>query len=367
MKIGVPKEIKDREHRVALTPDGACHLVDQGHEVLVQSQAGVGSGFHDNDYLAAGTKVVGRPQAWDVDLVLKIKEPLEPEYPFLHRQMLFTYLHLSGVSPVLTESLLKAGTTAIAYETVEDHLGRLPLLMPMSAVAGTMSITVGNHYLAHMNGGKGTLLGLLLGKRNGKVLVIGDGTVGRHAARTAWSLGAEVCVAGLDQNRFPILRKEIGEDVSFILSTPENLGSATRDADLVVGAVLLPGAKAPSIVTDAMVHAMETGSVVVDVSIDQGGCMATSRPTSHSDPIFLKHGVIHYCVSNMPGAYPHTSTLALTRATLPYATALANQGLEAFRKDSGFAKGVNVYQGKIACRAVAEALKKLDNYGELEL
>lgn len=367
MRIGVPKEIKDREHRVALTPDGARQLVEQGHEIMIQSQAGLGSGFHDEEYLAVGTKVVSLDQAWDVDLVLKVKEPLEPEYKFLGRQILFTYLHLSGVASSLTETLLTAGTTAIAYETVEDHLGRLPLLEPMSAVAGTMAITVGSHYLAHVNGGKGTLLGMLLGKRNGKVLVIGEGIVGRHAARAALALGATVCVAGLFEERIPTLKKAIGENFEFILSAPENLAEVTCTVDLIVGAVLLPGAKAPSVVSESMVRAMEPGSVIVDVSIDQGGCIATSRPTSHSDPIFIQHGIIHYCVTNMPGAYPHTSTIALNRATLPYAMVLANEGLESLRKDSGFAKGVNVHQGKITCRAVAEALDKLDRYRALEL
>ena len=367
MRIGVPKEIKDREHRVALTPDGARQLVEQGHEILIQSQAGLGSGFHDEEYLAVGTSIVSLDQAWDVDLVLKVKEPLEPEYKFLGRQILFTYLHLSGVAPSLTETLLTAGTTAIAYETVEDHLGRLPLLEPMSAVAGTMAITVGSYYLAHVNGGKGTLLGMLLGKRNGKVLVIGEGIVGRHAARAGLALGATVCVAGLYEDRIPNLKTAIGENFEFILSTPENLAKATCAVDLIVGAVLLPGAKAPSVVSESMVRAMEPGSVIVDVSIDQGGCIATSRPTSHSDPIFIQHGIIHYCVTNMPGAYPRTSTIAMNRATLPYAMALANDGLESLRKDSGFAKGVNVHQGQITCRAVAEALDKLDRYRALEL
>jgi len=367
MRIGVPKEIKDREHRVAVTPDGAGQLVAEGHEVLIQSHAGLGSGFPDEEYLAAGAKVVSQDQAWDVDLVIKVKEPLKSEYKFLGRQILFTYLHLSGVDPLLTETLLTAGTTAIAYETVEDHLGRLPLLEPMSAVAGTMAIIVGSHYLAHVNGGKGTLLGMLLGKRNGKVLVIGEGIVGRHAARAALALGATVCVAGLFEKRVPILKTAIGENFEFILSTPENLAEATCAADLIVGAVLLPGAKAPAVVSESMVRAMEPGSAIVDVSIDQGGCIATSRPTSHSDPIFIQHGIIHYCVTNMPGAYPHTSTIALNRATLPYAMALAKEGLEFLQKDAGFAKGVNVHQGQITCRAVAEALDKLDRYRELEL
>jgi alanine dehydrogenase len=367
MRIGVPKEIKDREHRVALTPDGARQLVEQGHEVLIQSQAGLGSGFQDEAYLVAGAKAVSQEQAWNVDLVIKVKEPLETEYKFLGRQILFTYLHLSGVVSSLTDALLAAGTTAIAYETVEDHLGRLPLLEPMSAVAGTMAITVGSHYLAHVNGGKGTLLGMLLGKRNGKVLVIGEGIVGRHAARAALGLGANVSLAGLFEERLPSLKTELGGNFEFILSTPKNLSEATRTADLIVGAVLLPGAKAPSVVSESMVRAMEPGSVIVDVSIDQGGCFATSRSTSHSDPIFMQHDVIHYCVTNMPGAYPHTSTIALTSATLPYLMALANEGLDALRKDAGFAKGANVHQGYITCRAVAEALDKLDRYRAIEL
>jgi len=367
MRIGVPKEIKDREHRVALTPDGVRQLMEHGHEIFIQREAGLGSGFHDEEYLAAGAQPVSQDQAWDVDLVLKVKEPLEFEYKFLGRQMLFTYLHLSGVASSLTEVLLNAGTTAIAYETVEDQKGRLPLLEPMSAVAGTMAIIVGSHYLAHVNGGKGTLLGMLLGKRNGKVLVIGDGIVGRHAARAALGLGANVSIAGLFEERVPSLKAEFGENFEFMLSTPENLSEATHAADLIVGAVLLPGAKAPSVVSESMVRAMEPGSVIVDVSIDQGGCFATSRPTSHSDPVFIQHGIVHYCVTNMPGAYPHTSTIALTRATLPYAMSLANEGLDVLQKDAGFAKGVNVYQGTITCRAVAEALDKLDRYRALKL
>ncbi len=362
MRIGVPKEIKDREHRVALTPDGARQLVAHGHEVLVETRAGVGSGFTDEAYLAVGAQAVQAKQAWATDLVLKVKEPLESEYGSLGHQILFTYLHLSGVSPSLTDTLLAAGTTAIAYETVEDDRGRLPLLRPMSAVAGTMAITVGSHYLAQVQGGKGTLLGNVLGKRNGTVLVVGDGVVGRHAARAALALGAHVHLAGLFEERVPDIKREVGHEVNFLHSTPETVAKITRHADVIVGAVLLPGAKAPAVVTDAMVQTMEPGSVIVDVSIDQGGCIATSRPTSHSNPIFLKHGVLHYGVPNMPGAYPHTSTIALTTATLPYAIALADHGLDAFKKDKGFAKGINVWNGTIPCQAVAEALGKHHAY-----
>ncbi|UCE64567.1 MAG: alanine dehydrogenase, partial [Nitrospirota bacterium] len=360
MRIGIPKEIKDREHRVALTPEGARQLVNLGHEVMVEVKAGLDSGFEDEDYGVAGAKMVSAAQAWDTDLVLKVKEPLESEYKFLGTQILFTYLHLSGVPPELTDTLLSAGTTAIAYETVEDNLGRLPLLAPMSGVAGTMAVTVGSNYLARVYGGKGTLLGMVMGKRNGNVLVIGDGIVGRHAARAALALGANVRLAGLFEERIPDLNQALGSDWQFVLSNPENLTQETGHADLIVGAVLVPGAKAPSVVTESMVRAMEHGSVIVDVSIDQGGCVATSRPTSHSNPIYQEHGVIHYCVTNMPGAYPHTSTIALTNATLPYATALADHGIGALRKDAGFAKGVNIRNGAITCRAVAEAFDKLN-------
>ncbi len=367
MRIGVPKEIKDREQRVALTPEGARHLVQRGHEVAVETGAGAGSGFADEAYLAAGVKLGTAAKAWDADLVLKIKEPLEPEYGYLGRQILFTYLHLSGVTPSLTDALLAAGTTAIAYETVEDGAGRLPLLAPMSAVAGTMAVTIGNHYLASHEGGKGTLLGTVLGRRNGTVLVVGAGNVGRHAARAASGLGAQVRIAGLREDRIQEMRGQIGTGPEFVLSTPENLAVATRDADLVVGAVLLRGARAPRVVTEAMVRSMQPGSVIVDVSIDQGGCVETSRPTSHSDPVFTEHGVIHYCVTNMPGAYPRTSTIALTAATLPYATMLADRGPDALRDDSGFRKGLNVCDGAITCRAVAEALDKTNAYRELEI
>ena len=335
MRIGIPKEIKDREHRVALTPEGARQLVHGGHEVMVETQAGHDSGFEDEDYSTAGAKAVSKEQAWDTDLVLKVKEPLESEYQFLGNQILFTYLHLSGVSPLLTETLLSAGTTAIAYETIEDPRGRLPLLAPMSGVAGTMAVIVGSNYLARVYGGKGTLLGLVMGKRNGKVLVIGDGIVGRHAARAALALGAKVRMAGLFEDRILDLTQALGPDWQFVRSNPENLAQETRHADLIVGAVLVPGAKAPSVVTESMVRAMEPGSVIVDVSIDQGGCVATSRPTSHSDPIYQEHGIIHYCVTNMPGAYPHTSTIALTNATLPYAAALADHGIERLSQRHG--------------------------------
>ena len=352
---------------VALTPDGARALVERGHEVVVESGAGMGSGFADDAYLAAGAKAGSAAEAWAAELVLKIKEPLESEYGYLGRQMLFTYLHLSGVTPALTDALLAAGTTAIAYETVEDGSGRLPLLAPMSAVAGTMAVTVGNHYLARHQGGKGTLLGTVLGRRNGTVLVVGAGSVGLHAGRAASGLGAHVRIAGLREDRIEEIQAAVGGDPEFVLSTPENIAVATRDADLVVGAVLLRGARTPCVVTEPMVRAMQKGSVIVDVSIDQGGCVETSRATSHSEPVYAEHGVLHYCVPNMPGAYPRTSTIALTAATLPYATMLADRGLDALRDDPGFLKGLNVHQGAVTCRAVAEALHKTNAYREPRL
>ena len=356
MKIGVIKEIKDKENRVALTPSGVHTLVQAGHTIQVQAGAGEGSGFSDLEYLAAGSKIVSLDEAWDADLVLKVKEPEESEYRYLREQILFTYFHLAGVTPTLTEALLERKTTAVAYETVEDTYGKLLLLAPMSAIAGNMAVLMGSYYLARFNGGKGVQLGTVLGLRYGKALVIGDGTVGRHAARTADGMGANVFIVGRHAERVPQLETEVSRDIRFVLSKPENISRHLEDADLVIGAVLLRGARVPYIVTEEMVKRMQPGSVVVDVSIDQGGCIETSRPTSHSHPVFEKHGVIHYCVPNMPGAYPKTSTIALTTATLPYAAKLAHQGLEALRTDRGFGKGVNTHQGYVTYQPVAEAL-----------
>ncbi len=364
MKVGVLKEIKEKENRVALTPAGTRMLVQQGHSVLVETGAGTGSGFDDDAYRQAGAQLVSSESAWDTELVLKVKEPLEKEYRQLREQMLFTYFHLSGVTPTLTEALLEHKTTAVAYETVEDEAGKLPLLAPMSAVAGNMAVTMGNYYLAHFNHGKGMLLARLFGERYGKAVIIGDGVVGRHSARAAVAMGAEVFIAGRHEDRVPDLQKEISPDIQFVLSTPDNIATELRDADLVIGAVLRRGARAPHIVTEAMVQAMQPGSVIVDVSIDQGGCVETSHPTTHSEPVYEKHGVIHYCVANMPGAYPRLSTMALTKATLPYALKLANHGLQALRTDPGFGKGVNTHAGYVTCRAVAEAIGLTDRLRE---
>jgi alanine dehydrogenase len=364
MRVGVITEIKDKEQRVALTPAGATSLRQAGHTVLVQAGAGLGAGFANAQYLAAGATMVSVDQAWDAELVLKVKEPLPSEYHYLKEQLLFTYLHLAGVPRPLTDALLRQHTTAVAYETVEDARGTLPLLAPMSAIAGNMAVTIGSYYLAKYNNGKGIQLGTVLGIRHGKVVIIGDGVVGRHAARTAAGIGAHVFLCGRQRDRAAQLAQDISPLMRVFESMPATIARHLEDADLVVGAVLLRGAKAPHVVTEAMVERMQPGSVIVDVSIDQGGCVATSRPTSHSAPVFEKHGVIHYGVTNMPGAYPRTATLALTTATLPYVLRLAQHGLAALRDDLGFGKGVNTYQGYVTSKPVAEALGLLSQCRE---
>lgn len=365
MKIGVPKEIKDQEGRVAITPNGAHYLIQQGHQVLIEADAGLGSGFSNEQYQQAGAQLVTTTAAWAVDLVVKVKEPLESEYPHLDRQIVFTYFHLAGVTPSLTQALLKKGTTAIAYETLEDEHGQLPLLAPMSAVAGNMATLMGAYYLAEFNQGKGVQLGKVLGKRHGKVVIIGDGVVGQHAAQVADAMGANVFVAGIDQAKMQEIKTSLLPNVEFFLSSPKNLSDHIKEADLLVGAVLIPGAKAPKIVDEDMIKSMTKGSVIVDVSIDQGGCIATSKPTSHTNPVFIKHGVIHYCVTNMPGAYPRTSTIALSDATLPYILRIANAGKESLMTDKTLVKAINVCDGKITCKAAAEGLGMLDNYRQI--
>jgi len=356
MHIGVPRERKNRENRVGLTPTGAAVLASKGHAVPIEQDAGRGSGFSDQDYVAAGATIGDEAEAWSADLVVKIKEPLEAEYAFLRGQIVFTYFHLAGVTPTLTDALLDSRTTAIAYETVENASGGLPLLAPMSAVAGSMAIAMGNYYLARFNDGRGILLGRILGESSGRVLVIGDGVVGRHAAATALGIGTRVTIAGRHPERLPGLRDALGAELAFIESTPENIGTTLAETDLLIGAVLLRGARAPHVVSRDMVARMPQGSVIVDVSIDQGGCIETARPTTHSDPVFVECGVTHYCVTNMPGAYPRTSTIALTNATLPYVERLAAHGVDALRADRGLARGLNTFHGRLTCRAVGEAL-----------
>ena len=364
MRIGVPREIKDNENRVGLTPQGVAALRARGHEVVIEHGAGLGCAFADTDYAAAGATLADAAPAWEVDLVIKVKEPLEAEYARLRGQLVFAYFHLAGAPRALTEALLASRTTAIAYETVEDERGRLPLLAPMSAVAGAMAPLVGAYYLAKFNGGRGTLLGSILGTRHGKVVIVGDGIVGRHACNAASALGAEVAVFGVTARRAAEFERP-GGAVRYVLSTPDNLFRELLDTDLLIGAVLRRGERAPHVVTEAMVERMQPGAVIVDVSIDQGGCVETSRPTSHSSPVYVLHGVTHYCVTNMPGAYPRTSTLALTDATLPYTLRLAESGLAAVASDPGFAKGVNTHRGRITYRAVADALGLADRYADL--
>lgn len=365
MKIGLIKEIKTKENRVGLTPAGVKILAEKGHQIFVEQNAGLGSGFSDAAYQHAGAAIVNTQDAWQQDLVIKVKEPTPSEYIFLNNQIIFTYFHLAGVDWGLTSALLAGQTSAVAYETLEDANGRLPLLAPMSAVAGNMAVQMGSHYLAAYKGGKGMMLGSVLGVRYGHVLILGDGVVGRHAAQTAIGLGANVTVVGLIPENGKRLKTEISDQINYVISDPEVIANLLPQTDLLVGAVLIHGARAQHIVTEDMVKTMQLGSVIVDVSIDQGGCIETALATTHDNPVYEKYGVIHYCVSNMPGAYPRTSTLALTQATLPYIIKLADKGLAALNNDPGFSKALNTYQGYITYKPVAEAFGVMDKYQDL--
>ncbi|MGP0584236.1 alanine dehydrogenase [Paenibacillus timonensis] len=358
MIVGVPKEIKNNENRVALTPSGVYSLVNAGHQVLIETNAGAGSGFEDTEYAASGAKVVtGAADAWSADLVMKVKEPQPSEYGFFRQGLiLFTYLHLAP-EPELTQALKDQGVTAIAYETVEVNK-TLPLLTPMSEVAGRMSVQIGAQFLEKPQGGKGILLGGVPGVKRGKVTIIGGGVVGTNAARVAIGLGADVTIIDLNADRLRQLEDIFGASVQTLMSNPQHIAEAVGQSDLVIGAVLIPGAKAPKLVTESMVKAMRPGSVVVDVAIDQGGIFETvDRITTHSDPTYVKHGVVHYAVANMPGAVPRTSTLALANATLPYALEIASKGLyAALSERAALRKGVNVAGGAITYASVARDL-----------
>jgi len=356
MKIGVPREIKDNEARVAMTPEGVAKLVKSGNIVVVEEGAGLGSGFTNEQYEQAGAILALTADAWEVDLVVKVKEPQESEYHYLENQMVFAFFHLAGVAKSLTKHLLEKGTTAIAYESLEDENGLLPILAPMSAVAGNMSVLMGAYYLAHFNKGSGMQLGTVLGRSYGKVVIIGDGAVGRHAAMVASAMGASVIVAGKNEARWIENNKQLSGKVTFIESNKENILKQIAGADLVVGAVLCRGVKAPKVVTEEMLKAMSQGSVIVDVSIDQGGCFETSKPTTHSEPVFIKHGVIHYCVANMPGAYPKASTIALTDATIGYIQEIAENALNGFVADEGKRKAINIFNGKMVSEKIAKEL-----------
>lgn len=359
MRIGCPKEIKPQEGRVGLTPAGVHALVRAGHTVYIEQGAGLGSGFADELYVAEGAQIL--PTAREVyssaDMIVKVKEPLPPEFDLLQEgQILFTYLHLAP-DPEQTQALLKKKVTGIAYETVQPADGSLPLLTPMSEVAGRLSIQIGANLLLATNGGRGVLLGGVTGVERANVVIVGGGNVGTNAAKMAVGLGANITVLDVNTKRLVYLDDIFGGRVQTLLSNSYNIARAVKDADLVVGCVLIPGAKAPKLVTEEMVKTMRPGSVLVDVAIDQGGSIETiDRITTHSDPYFVKHGVIHYSVANMPGAVPRTSTLALTGATLPYALKIADLGAEAACKaDPALMKGLNTYQGHLTFRAVAEA------------
>jgi len=361
MIIGVPKEVKDHESRVGITPAGVHALVAAGHKVLVEHNAGELSAMPDDDYQVAGAEIVGSAHdVWRLaDLIVKVKEPIEKEYRhFREGLVLFTYLHLAPV-PELTTALLEKKVTGIAYETVRDRSGTLPLLTPMSEVAGRMSVQVGAAYLEKEHGGRGLLLGGVPGVPPGHVVIIGGGIVGTNAAKIALGLGARVTLVDLNLNRLRDLDDIFGGRLNTLASNSYNLANATREADLVIGAVLIPGAMAPKIVTRAMVSQMRKGAVIVDVAIDQGGCVETAKPTSHSNPSYVVDGVVHYCVTNMPGAVPHTSTLALTNSTFPYLMRIASLGArEALKKDPGLAEGLNTFQGKVTYRGVAESQQR---------
>ncbi|GAB2983897.1 alanine dehydrogenase [Frigoribacterium salinisoli] len=358
MRVGVPTEIKNNEARVALTPAGADALVRRGHDVLVQGGAGLGSGIADDDYRAAGATLVAEAdEVWQrADLLLKVKEPVGPEHDRLRRdQVLFTYLHLAADRP-LTEALLASGTTAVAYESVQLPDRTLPLLSPMSEVAGRLSVVVGSYHLLRASGGRGTLLGGVAGTPKAKVVVIGGGVAGEHAATAALGLGADVTVVDLSLPRLRQLEVSSGGRLQTRHSSPWEIAQQVRDADLVVGSVLVPGAAAPKLVTDEMVAGMRRGAVLVDIAIDQGGCFEGSRPTTHDDPVFAVHDALYYCVANMPGAVPETSTRALTAATLPYVLALADQGWErAAAADPALAAGLAVRDGGLHSPGVAAA------------
>jgi alanine dehydrogenase len=357
MRIGVPTEIKNNEYRVGMTPAGARDLSSDGHEVLVQKGAGEGSGFGDKEYEAAGAKILPDADAvYDAaDMIVKVKEPIEADLERLKDgQLLFTYLHLAPV-PDLTEQLLKKKIAGVAYETITDERKRtLPLLTPMSEVAGRMSVHVGAYYLHKPNNGRGVLLGGVPGVLPADVVIIGGGVVGTNAAKMAVGLGARVTILDVSLDRLRQLDDIFRGEVQTLASSRSHLEEAVRHADLLIGGVLIPGAAAPKLVTRAMVSQMKKGAVIVDVAIDQGGCVETAHATTHSDPVYEVDGVVHYCVANMPGAVPRTSTIALTNATLPYTRTLASLGFDrAMRENAGLAEGVNVYNGAITYEAVA--------------
>ncbi|BAT53690.1 L-alanine dehydrogenase [Nostoc sp. NIES-3756] len=361
MEIGVPKETKDQEFRVGLSPASVRVLKENGHSIFVQTQAGAGAGFTDDDYRSAGAEIVSTVEAaWNRELVVKVKEPLSSEYQFLQKeQILFTYLHLAA-DRKLTEHLIDSGICAIAYETVE-HPGanRLPLLTPMSIIAGRLAVQFGARYLERQQGGRGVLLGGVPGVKPGKVVILGGGVVGTEAARIAVGMGASVQILDVNVERLSYLETLFGSRVELLYSSSAHIEAAVKEADLVVGAVLVLGRRAPILVSRELVKQMHPGSVIVDVAVDQGGCVETLHPTSHTNPVYIEEGVVHYGVPNMPGAVPWTATQALNNSTLPYVVQLANQGLKALEVNQPLAKGVNVQNHRLVHPAVQEVFPDL--------
>lgn len=358
MRIGVPKEVKNNENRVAMTPAGVVNLIQFGHEVFIEAGAGAGSGFFDEDYVNAGAKIVQTAEeAWSMDMVMKVKEPLPSEYVYFREGLiLFTYLHLAA-EPELTRALIEKKVAGIAYETVQLPNRSLPLLTPMSEVAGRMAAQVGAQFLEKVYGGKGILLSGVPGVHRGKATIIGGGVAGTNAAKMAIGLGAKVTIIDLNPERLRQLDDIFGKEVTTLISNPYNIAEAVKESDLVIGAVLIPGAKAPKLVSEEMIKTMSSGSVVVDIAIDQGGIFETTdKITTHDNPTYEKHGVVHYAVANMPGAVPRTSTLALTNVTVPYAVQIANKGYkQACLENEALMKGINTLNGYVTYKAVAEA------------
>jgi alanine dehydrogenase len=358
MIIGCPKEIKIREYRVGLVPGGAAALVARGHRVLIEKGAGVGSGLPDDTYLSVGAEIVERPaDVWSrSEMIIKVKEPIASEYPLMKEgQTIYTYFHLAADKP-LSKALLERKIAAVAYETIQTEDGQLPLLKPMSEVAGRMAVQVGSVYLEKEHGGKGILLSGVPGVRRGKVVILGGGVVGTNSAKLATGMGAETVVLDVNLGRLAYLDDVFGSRITPVFSDPTQIQKYVREADLVIGGVLIPGAKAPKLVSEKLISEMQPGSVVVDVAVDQGGCIETCRPTTHDNPTYLVHGVVHYCVANMPGAVSQTSTFALTNATIGWAMKLADMGVvEAVKRDRALALGVNTFNGHCTYRAVAEA------------
>ena len=359
MQIGVPKEIKDQEFRVGLSPNSVRVLTDKGHSVAIETGAGVGSGFSDRDYQQAGATIVSNAKAaWDRELVIKVKEPLAAEYDFIRAgQILFTYLHLAANKP-LTERLIESGVTAIAYETVESN-GTLPLLMPMSIIAGRLSVQFGARFLERQQGGRGVLLGGIPGVSPGKVTILGGGVVGTEAAKIAVGMGAKVRVFDINVERLSYLENLFGSRVELLYSNAAAIEANLPNTDLLIGAVLIPGKNAPTLVNRDLVAKMRPGSVIVDVAVDQGGCIETLRPTSHSEPVYIESGVVHYGVPNMPGAVPWTATQALNNSTLPYAVKLADMGIKALEVDPALAMGLNVHNYQLVHPVVREVFEDL--------